>query len=147
MIGITFSQMGFIHVGHVLSKPSICHLMRNELTFHHYRTQFARMWRDEKQARFAIIKNPCRYWSMEVIQNIMFACCILHNMILEDEEGVEGLEDIIAELEVNAEPLQMGLTFQELLAGICEIEDSDTYYSLKGDLIEHLWSLKSANLA
>jgi hypothetical protein len=37
------------------------------------------------QSRFAIVRNPSRHWSMEVINNIMHTCCILHNMIVEDE--------------------------------------------------------------
>ena len=45
------------------------------------------------QARFAIIRNPCRQWSMETIVDIIFACCIIHNMILDYEHDVPGLED------------------------------------------------------
>ena len=50
------------------------------------------------QARFSIIRNPCRQWSMDTISNIMFACFIFHNMILEDERDVPGLENIISGL-------------------------------------------------
>jgi hypothetical protein len=99
------------------------------------------------QARFAIIKNPSRHWNVDFISNIMFTCCILHNMILEDEQDVEGLEDIIAELQQDAEPLNRGLSFQELLAGSIELENSDTYFNLRSDLIEHLWRLKGLNMA
>jgi len=77
------------------------------------------------QARFVIIRNPSRQWSMEVISNIMFTCCILHNMILEDEEGVEGLEDIIGDLETHTVPMHRELTFGQLLESTCEIENVD----------------------
>ena len=80
------------------------------------------------QARFAIIRNPCRQWGMQGIADIMFACCILHNMILDDESGVQGLENVF------------GTAFEENVP--MEIEDEDMYYSLRGDLIEHLWALK-----
>jgi hypothetical protein len=99
------------------------------------------------QARFAILRNPCRQWTMEVISNIMFACCIMHNMIIEDEENVEGLEDIITNLHANAVPLKRGLCFSELMASTKEIENKDTHYGLRGDLIEHLWVLKGAHMA
>jgi hypothetical protein len=99
------------------------------------------------QARFAIIRNPCRHWSMAIISDIMFTCCILHNMILEDEENVEGLEDIIPELQADDVPMERGLTFQQLVSSTIEIENSDTHYALRGDLIEHLWALKGASLA
>jgi hypothetical protein len=77
----------------------------------------------------------------------MFACCILHNMILDDEDGVEGLEDIIGDLQVGAVPMQRGLMFQDLVTGTNEILNSDTHFSLRGDLIEHLWKIKGANMA
>jgi hypothetical protein len=93
------------------------------------------------QARFAIIRNPCRHWSMAIISDIMFTCCILHNMILEDEEIVEGLEDIIPELQADDVPMERGLTFQQLVSSTIEIENSGTHYALRGDLIEHLWAL------
>ncbi len=99
------------------------------------------------QARFAIIRNPCRFWSMETISNIMFTCCILHNMILEDEEDIEGLDDIVGELQVGNVPLERGLSFEQLLTSTTEIADVDTHYGLRGDLIEHLWNLKGAILA
>jgi hypothetical protein len=68
-------------------------------------------------------------------------------MILEDEENVEGLEDIIPELQVDDVPMERGLTFQQLVSSTIEIENSNTHYALRGDLIEHLWALKGASLA
>jgi glutathionylspermidine synthase len=78
---------------------------------------------------------------MAIISDIMFTCCILHNMILEDEENVEGLEDIIPELQADDVPMERGLTFQQLVSSTIEIENSGTHYALRGDLIEHLWAL------
>jgi hypothetical protein len=37
------------------------------------------------QAHFAIIQNSCRLWQIDTIYEVMFACAILHNMIIEDE--------------------------------------------------------------
>jgi hypothetical protein len=84
---------------------------------------------------------------MEVIRDVMFTCCILHNMILEDEKDVEGLEDILADLHANNVPIQHGLTFESLVANTIELENSDTHFGLRGDLIEHLWAVKGANMA
>ena len=35
------------------------------------------------QARFAIVRGPACFWKLEVLKNIMKACIILHNMIVE----------------------------------------------------------------
>jgi hypothetical protein len=53
---------------------------------------------------------------MEVINDIMFACCILHNIIVEDEKGVPGLKDIITDLQRDVEPLERGLSLDNLIA-------------------------------
>ncbi|XP_042959567.1 uncharacterized protein LOC122294710 [Carya illinoinensis] len=37
------------------------------------------------QFRFAIVHEPARYFHPEVLNDIMYACIILHNMIVEDE--------------------------------------------------------------
>ncbi|XP_062208946.1 protein ANTAGONIST OF LIKE HETEROCHROMATIN PROTEIN 1-like [Phragmites australis] len=39
------------------------------------------------QARFAIVRGPARVWDQSTLHNIMTACVIMHNMIIEDERG------------------------------------------------------------
>jgi hypothetical protein len=90
------------------------------------------------QTRVAIIRNPCRMWSMDTILDVMFACCILHNMIVEDENSVQGLENILVGLEDFGAPLRRGLFFKDLPTNTRELENEDTHYELWGDLIEHL---------
>jgi hypothetical protein len=68
-------------------------------------------------------------------------------LILDDEEDVEGLEDIIGDLAENNIPVDRGLSFEELTTATRAIENSGTHYSLRGDLIEHLWSLKGSAFA
>lgn len=99
------------------------------------------------QARFAIIRNPCRQWSMDVICDIMFTCCMLHNMIVEDEQDETGLEDIVSELLDNNLPFGRDLSFEDLMSGTTKLQDVDSHFGLRGDLIEHLWALKGANMA
>ena len=64
------------------------------------------------QARFSIIRNPCRQWSMDTISDIMFACCILYNMILVDECDVPGHKNIISVLVNENAALRRGLSFE-----------------------------------
>ncbi|XP_057439899.1 uncharacterized protein LOC130731648 [Lotus japonicus] len=37
------------------------------------------------QSRFAIVRGPSRFWHPNEMKSIMYACIILHNMIVEDE--------------------------------------------------------------
>jgi hypothetical protein len=73
------------------------------------------------QARFAIVRNPASQWSMDFITDIMFSCCTLHNMILANEEGVHGLEDIIGDLQEDAIHVGRGLSFPDFLTYMGEI--------------------------
>jgi hypothetical protein len=48
------------------------------------------------QARWEIVKNPVRQWDLDTINNVMFCCIILYNMIVQDEVG-EQLESVFAQ--------------------------------------------------
>jgi hypothetical protein len=39
------------------------------------------------QSLFAIVRGATRYWDEETLDDIMKACIIMHNMIVEDEEN------------------------------------------------------------
>jgi len=64
------------------------------------------------QACYAIIRNPCRQWSMDTIAHIVFACCIFHNMILDDERDVPGLENVFGVVAIDNVPLHRSLSFK-----------------------------------
>jgi len=47
------------------------------------------------QARWDIVKNLVYQWDLDIIENIMIACIIIHNIIIEDEQGLSlGLLEI-----------------------------------------------------
>ena len=46
------------------------------------------------QARFAIVRGPARFFYSETLQDIMKACVILHNMIVEDERDVNEVVEV-----------------------------------------------------
>lgn len=46
------------------------------------------------RGKFRILKLPSRIWYGKDMLYVMKACVIIHNMIIEDEWGVPGLEDL-----------------------------------------------------
>ncbi|XP_023644414.1 putative nuclease HARBI1 [Capsella rubella] len=99
------------------------------------------------QARFAVIKNPSSLWDKNKMANVMKACIILHNMIVEDERHTYNLR--------NASEFQHGedvdQTYTVGTAGVgsnigttitrrTRVRDKQAHEQLKGDLIEHIWS-------
>lgn len=93
------------------------------------------------QSRFAIIQNPCRQWHMDTVKDIMRACVIMHNMIIEDEAGCD-LEVLFEH--GPATQMMRGLTFEDNTEGTEEFEIADDF-ALRADLIEHLWACKNAD--
>lgn len=90
------------------------------------------------QSRFAVIQNPSRLWDKEVVRDIMYACVILHNMIIEDEQDL-NLEPCFDEQIVQ---LRRGESFALETQGTEDIDDLGRHFSLRNDLIEHLWALQ-----
>ena len=93
------------------------------------------------QAKFAIIENPCQQWTMDVMNDILFTWVILHNMIVEDEEGLEK-KDIFDDIEEKDIILQKDLSFHDFLATSCDLVNLDKHYSLQVNLVDHLWNMK-----
>ncbi|KAJ8772095.1 hypothetical protein K2173_027272 [Erythroxylum novogranatense] len=93
------------------------------------------------QLRFAIIKGPTRFWEKFVLHDLMSACIIMHNMIIEDERDTQVAiqdwsETPVSEININRDDT---VVFQEFLARHRQIRDKEAHYELRNALIEHLW--------
>nr|ABA96813.1 transposon protein, putative, Pong sub-class [Oryza sativa Japonica Group] len=99
------------------------------------------------QSCFDIIRRPARLWKQGDVINIMQACVILHNMIVEDEK--EAIRDV---LDLNYNPSATIVLppevqrsdnpdpcFTEVLRRNSAIKARPTHRKLKKDLIEHIW--------
>ncbi|XP_073304212.1 uncharacterized protein [Primulina huaijiensis] len=94
------------------------------------------------QSRFAIVANPARSWRKNNLHDIMTACIIMHNMIIEDERDLSApIEDAreapLADVEmvVNDESTR----FEEFISRYKKIKNREAHYELRNALIEHLW--------
>jgi hypothetical protein len=81
---------------------------------------------------------------MNTIKDILMACVIMYNMIIEDERD-QQLEPIIAEpinIPWRHELMRRGLNFEDYVHGHEMIRDKRSHYMLKNGLMEHLWAFK-----
>ncbi|KAD3642010.1 hypothetical protein E3N88_31234 [Mikania micrantha] len=109
----------------------------------------ARIWGDEEEHTVAaggdggglgkkwhMIQHPARAWKPSRIRNALYACVILHNMIIEDngraicEFYEEDDPNLLEHVEINEEEKQANRRM---------LRNEDTHANLKADLIEHLW--------
>ena len=102
------------------------------------------------QARFAIIRNPSRMWEREALSQIMYACIILHNMIVEDERDSYGKRNDYDYDQTNSAALVNYYhgpinEFARMLEINTAIHDRSKHRSLKADLTEHIWQRFGSN--
>ncbi|XP_052139678.1 uncharacterized protein LOC127758088 [Oryza glaberrima] len=97
------------------------------------------------QKHWAIIRHPARLWEREELADIMYACIILHNMIVEDERGAYDIPDDNTYEQGQFSAQMSGLDhgpiygFADILEKNAEIRDRATHRRLKQDLMDHMW--------
>jgi hypothetical protein len=72
----------------------------------------------------------------------MMACIILHNMVVQDERN--GDFESIFDFPMRGGSMRRGVPFEELRAGVRDVESVATHFKLRNDLIDHLWALKGS---
>lgn len=100
------------------------------------------------QARFAVVKNPSPLWDKYKIANVMRACIILHNMIVEDERGTYSYRNIVSEFQHGENVDQtytvgaasLGSNISSTITRRTRIRDKQAHQQLKEDLVEHIWT-------
>ena len=92
------------------------------------------------QSRFAIVRHPARTWSKELIWEVMPACVIMHNMIVEDERDDARLFDQGWEFQSQLiQPIPGQASFQQYIHVLDEMQDRETHIQLQDDLVNHVW--------
>ena len=79
---------------------------------------------------------------------VMTACVILHNMIIESERDNPMYDVEPYERQgplANVDHQVPVAAFAAILAGRQEIRDNATHHQLQNDPVEHLWRLKGEN--
>ncbi|XP_073153988.1 uncharacterized protein [Henckelia pumila] len=93
------------------------------------------------QSRFAIVANPSRFWSKSDLHDIMTACIIMHNMVVEYERNLDAPIEDVTEVPIpnieNAE--NENSRFQQFIGRYKIIRNVDAHIALRNALIDHLW--------
>ncbi|XP_057720113.1 uncharacterized protein LOC130934572 [Arachis stenosperma] len=104
------------------------------------------------QARFAIIRGLARFWEKKKLANIMRACIILHNMIVEDERDTyagnfaqdleyDDVENGLSQPQLGEEDFA---PYHQFLQRNAQLRNRQQHRQLKEDLIEHIWQFHIA---
>ena len=94
------------------------------------------------QSRFAIIRGPSRNWHVDTMSNIMHACIIMHNMIVEDERNgysgnhdYEQVDNTSTAQVFDGPPPNLTTMFER----VEHVRDTQIHHQLQYDLIQHIW--------
>ena len=92
------------------------------------------------QAYFAIVRGPTRFWDEETLADIMKACIIMHNMVIEDEGDIGN--NVFDGSDANP-PVKVSHAhtpeLEDFMQTHYQIRDSVTHSQLQSNFIEYLW--------
>ncbi|CAN1302975.1 hypothetical protein LINPERPRIM_LOCUS25671 [Linum perenne] len=91
------------------------------------------------QARWAIVHGAARFWHRQKLKDIMYACVILHNMIVENEGNAISTwsdDDVDPPISVSRGSVE---EFHQYLRRHAELRDREVHQQLRADLVEHIW--------
>ena len=92
------------------------------------------------------MRGPTHFWDKETLADIMKACIIMHNMVIEDEGDI-GNNNFDGS-DANP-PVEVSHAYTPELEDFMQthyhIMDSVTHSQLQSDLIEHLWNDMATN--
>lgn len=92
------------------------------------------------QKRWAIVKGPSRFWNKHVLHDIMSACIIMHNMIIEEQRDLTApIREYQEAPEPDVNPSTDEDHYQQFLGRYTQIRDREAHLELRNALIEHIW--------
>ncbi|KAJ9540661.1 hypothetical protein OSB04_027167 [Centaurea solstitialis] len=88
------------------------------------------------QSKWHMVKRPARIWTRTKLQEIMYTCIILHNMIREDE----GISDYPFDpTEVLPEDIETNISEADRARNVNLVKNQERHANLRQDLSQHLW--------
>ncbi|XP_047965847.1 uncharacterized protein LOC125210333 [Salvia hispanica] len=105
------------------------------------------------QSRWVILRCPVRQWHEDDVADIMTACIILHNMIIEDEdfsaERWAPEDGASTSHGIATPPLQMGVprSNEYLIQRFTNMRSEISHSTLQADLVEEVWNRRGEGAA
>ncbi|XP_047947137.1 uncharacterized protein LOC125193396 [Salvia hispanica] len=132
----------------VFLKTITCPIGRGKSCLRQSRSPRGRIWSGHLgvlQSRWAIVKGPVRFWYKDVIADVMYACIIMHNMIVEQERGhvTNWVDDEAGSSSSTAtSPVTRGLPtgFGAVLQRQASMRNQQDHTQLMTDMIEEVWT-------
>ncbi|XP_020272452.1 uncharacterized protein LOC109847631 [Asparagus officinalis] len=86
-------------------------------------------------------QGSTRFWKKHVLHDIMTACIIIHNMIIEDKRDLYAPIQEVREVPTPEGDIIADETtrFNQFIARYRKIKDKDAHIALSNALIDHLW--------
>jgi hypothetical protein len=92
------------------------------------------------QSRWAVVRGPAYGWDREHLSDIMTACIIMHNMIVEDEKA-EATDTNFDDIGIKVTPSQGNVPERNaFIEAHHKLRDPAMHSRLQQDLIEHNWN-------
>ncbi|XP_020258584.1 uncharacterized protein LOC109834993 [Asparagus officinalis] len=90
---------------------------------------------------YYLADGSARFWKKHVLHDIMTACIIMHNMIIEDERDLYApIQEVrkapTPEVDIVADETTR---FTQFIARYRQIKDKDAHIALRNALIDNLW--------
>ncbi|XP_074271416.1 uncharacterized protein LOC141595350 [Silene latifolia] len=100
-----------------------------------------RMWKEHLEFyRLVGELNAARFWDRRNLKEIMYACIILHNMIVENEG--DQITNFVPDID-EGPPINYNQgsieEFRSTLHRRADVRDRDIHHQLRADLVEHIW--------
>ena len=93
------------------------------------------------QSRWGIVRYPANTWSTQKLWEVMTACVIMHNMIVEDERPERLYDQGFQFQGENVVPEHgVAATFEQFTQFHEDMRDWETHVQLQNDLVEHMWT-------
>lgn len=87
------------------------------------------------KVRGSILQQSNSLWGLCNIENVIIACWIMYNMIIEDERA----HNLLVVLEPHMLKIHIGISVLKSIQRQVEIQNRDLHLHISHDLVEHLW--------